>query len=124
MNDTARNWRRMLPVPAGLVEAVRTSRATLSDYLSRAFEASFGGSPREVVYESFPEGLFAGLVIDGKLATEHNVWAVMIATALRDAGLNVNVFVRAASELEEAEGEHERVEAEVRARIRNRRKRA
>lgn len=117
------DWRAIPAVPPGFAEAVKVSRAALSEYLADAFERAFGVRPDEIFYESFPEGTFAGLLTDGRLGTEHNVWAVMISTALRDAGVNVNVFVRARSELEEAERQHRSAEDDVRGRIRNRRKR-
>ena len=103
---------------------MRSSRSALTDYLTHAFEAAFDTRPREVEYESFPEGLFAGLLVPGRPATEHNVWAVTISAVLRDIGVNVNVFVRSTSELEEAERVHLETETEVRDRIRSRRRRA
>jgi hypothetical protein len=121
--DRARDWRTIRPVPAGLAEQMRASRSTLTDYLTQAFEDSFGTLPREINYETFPDGLFAGILVDGRLTTEHNVWGVMASTGLRDAGVSVNVFVRASSELDEAEREYRDAEKDVVRRIRGRRTR-
>lgn len=50
------------------------------------------------MFDTFPDGLYATLYAEGKRATAHNVWAVTISEALRDAGVEASVVVLPSSD--------------------------
>jgi hypothetical protein len=60
-----------------------------------------GAHVEEVTFETFPDGLYATLYAQGKRATAHNVWAVAMSAALRDAGVEVSVVVLPSSDRQE-----------------------
>jgi hypothetical protein len=87
-------------VPVRRSEAVRlaTSRRTLSEFLVAHFEKAFGQRVDETMFETFPDGLCATLYVDGTCVPSHNLWGVNMASALSDAGVEVQVVVRSSSE--------------------------
>lgn len=92
------SWRNVPPVPRSLAEQLAASRKSLGDFLAERFESTFSRSVDEVMFESFPDGLYATLYVSGTDSTSHNVWAVAMASALSDAGVEVNVVVRPSSD--------------------------
>lgn len=91
-------WRDVAAVPRSLVEDFVRSRRALGEYLSTRFTEAFGLHVDEVAFETFPDGLFATLYVAGKRATAHNVWAVAISAALREAGVEVSAVVLPSSD--------------------------
>jgi hypothetical protein len=74
----------------------------MGEFLATRFTAAFSMDVDEVMFESFPDGLYATLYVGGPGATSHNVWAVGMASALSDAGVEVNVVVRPSTDRLEA----------------------
>jgi len=97
VNDIARDWQNLLPLPWDIADAAEDS-TMLSGILMDSFEASFGMRPLEVIYDSFPNDLFAGVLIEGDPVNAHNVWGLLIGSRLHHAGVDITVVVRAASE--------------------------
>jgi hypothetical protein len=91
-------WRNVAPVGRSDGMRLAASRVALADFLTIRFSDTFHRKVEEVLFEGFPDGLAATLFIAGKLQVPHNVWAVLIADALADAGVEVHVVVRAASD--------------------------
>lgn len=99
------SWRNVSPVPPARAKQLASSRGLLGEFLAEAFEATFSRNVDEVMFETFPDGLYATLYVSGRDATSHNVWAVSMASALSDAGVEVSVVVRPSSDrLEAASG--------------------
>jgi hypothetical protein len=78
------------------------SRRSLSDFLAERFRETFSREVDEVMFEAFPDGLYATLYVTGTDSTSHNVWAVSMASALSDSGVEVNVVIRPSSDRLEA----------------------
>lgn len=97
-------WRHVPPVPRSQAEQLGASRRSLGEFLSEEFGKAFSRGVDEVMFETFPDGLYATLYVDGAGATSHNVWAVSMASALSDAGVDVHVVVRPSSDRLEAVG--------------------
>jgi len=95
-------WRNVRPLRRSEAEGLNVSRGALGQFLADQFEEAFGLKVDEVMFETFPDGLYATLYVEGAGATAHNVWAVAVASALSDAGVDVNVVVRATSDRLEA----------------------
>jgi len=106
MNCTTRAWEETPPIPWNPEDVWLDSCPAVSEYLMSAFEASFGARPVEATYSAYPDGVYACLIVDGKLMTKHNVWGSVIASKLRRSGLDLNVYVRSLSEFEEAKERH------------------
>lgn len=96
------SWRNVPPVPRSLAEQLANSRGFLGDFLAERFQSAFSRSVDEVMFESFPDGLYATLYVSGADSTSHNVWAISMASVLSDAGVEVNVVVRPSSDRLEA----------------------
>jgi hypothetical protein len=95
-------WRRVPPVPRSQAEQLASSRHALGAFLTEQFERAFSRRIDEVMFETFPDGLYVTLYADGAGATSHNVWGVSMASALSDAGVDVHVVVRPSSDRLEA----------------------
>lgn len=95
-------WRDVPPVPRSQAEQLAASRQSLREFLAEQFTAAFARTVDEVMFESFPDGLYATLYVSGATATSLNVWAVSMASALSDAGVEVHVVVRPSSDRLEA----------------------
>jgi len=101
MSDATDAWRKLTPVPWERWETVEEGSPMLSTYLCDAFRDAFGFLPTDVTYSSFPDGVFAVLVIDRGLEDRHNVWGVLIGSMLRGYGIDINVSVYAMSGFEQ-----------------------
>jgi len=94
MNNTPSDWEnRILPVPYDLAESFTTSSSDLTKYLMDGFEAAFAQRPVLVRYSTYPDGLYAAIVVPGFLALDYNWWAVMIGSRLRAAGIRLHLCV-------------------------------
>ena len=98
MNFTKADWNNVPPVPWDLQEMVSVSPTYLSEFLMAAFNYTFAIQPVDVVYCSFPDGLYAGVLLDEPCLIGYNAWAVAVSSRLRSAGIHVCVFVRAAAD--------------------------
>jgi len=98
VNETTRDWKNVLTIPWHRKEEVATSPTGLTKYLKDAFEAAFHLRPMEVSYSSFPDGLYACLLVETKLEVSHNVWGIIVASYLHSEGIDVTVYVREASD--------------------------
>jgi hypothetical protein len=95
---TQEKWRQVPPVSRSEAAQLGASRRALGEFLAEHFTKAFRLAIEEVLFETFPDGLYATLYVDGVAVRAHNVWAVTIASALSDAGVEVHVVVRAASD--------------------------
>jgi hypothetical protein len=95
-------WRNVRPLGRSEAEGLSASRRALGEFLIGEFVKAFDLRVDEVMFETFPDGLYATLYVDGAAVAAHNVWAVTMASALSDAGVDVNVVVRATSDRLEA----------------------
>ncbi len=91
-------WRNVAPVPRSVAEDLTRSRRELGQFLTARFTEAFGVHVEEVMFETFPDGLYATMYVAGRRATEHNVWAALVSSALRDAGVEVSVVVLPSSD--------------------------
>ena len=95
-------WREVPPIPRSQGEQLASSREALGTFLAARFKSTFRRNVEEVMFETFPDGLFATLYVSGADSTAHNVWGVSMSSALSDAGVEVNVVVRPESDRLEA----------------------
>ena len=95
-------WRNVPPIPRSQSQQLAASRRSLGEFLTERFKNAFAREVEEVMFETFPDGLYATLYVSGARSTAHNVWAVSMSSALDDAGVEVHVVVRPASDRLEA----------------------
>lgn len=97
-------WRHVPPIPRWQADEFGASRRSLGKFLAEQFTKTFSHGVEEAMFETFPDGLYVTLYVEGSAATSHNVWAVSMASALSDAGVEVHVVVRPASDRLEVDG--------------------
>ena len=91
-------WRQVPPVARSEAARLARSRRALGEFLVEQFDQTFHRHVDEVLFETFPDGLYATLYVEGVAVASHNVWAVDMASALSDAGVEVHVVVRSSSD--------------------------
>ena len=90
-----RSWVDTLSVPWDIADMWPDSNEDVTKCLVEGFEEIFGIRPVDVEYCSYPDGLFAILLIHEEVVFPYNLWGLVIASRLRHAGVNISVAVRA-----------------------------
>jgi hypothetical protein len=99
MTPTPREiWKEVPPVARSEAARLARSRRALGEFLAAQFDDTFHRHVDEVLFETFPDGLYTTLYVEGAAVGSHNVWAVDMASALSDAGVDVHVVVRSSSD--------------------------
>lgn len=91
-------WKHVSPVSLSEGERLLSSRLALGEFLATRFQQVFDINVDEVLFETFPDGLYATLYVSESDIVAHNVWAVALASALSDAGVDVSIVVRSVSD--------------------------
>ena len=94
MNNRDRGWWDTLSVQWDIANMWPDSQDYVSEFLIDAFEEMFAVRSVDVEYSSFPDGIFANILIDEEDKHPYNYWAAVIAAKLRHAGVNISLVVR------------------------------
>lgn len=86
-------WRHVEPIAPSDAERFQASRRALGEFLASRFAGAFGVEVDEVLFETFPDGLYATLYVSGRGLSAHNVWAVAMSSRMREAAVEVSVVV-------------------------------